>query len=249
MMVAKSPPCIPEMMLGSEALETPVVTSRLTAEKSRVRIVTAACALALRRTCKQVSIVSTASMSPSPCSLLIPGSDVWVMACRSRKSVYGCDVASGGKTAAPRLYRSLTPSGHSVCEVLRTRKTDGLKKSDSRFGSAETWLETDDHAGAGCGSDPCPIRRSTPLGWRWTAIRRTRRVGTYFAPKRGQTCRGRITTQRQHSKKLGPADWPIGVFPSQPVSSAVVRKSCCGGSPTMAPKTLVLCALSAKPHA
>ncbi len=182
MMVAKSPPCMPEMMLGSEALETPVVTSRLTAEKSRVRIVTAAGALALRRTCKQVSIVSIASMSPSPCSLLIPGSDVWVMACRSRNSVNGCDVASGGKTAAPRLYRSLTPSGHSVCEVLRTRKTDGLKKSDSRFGSAETGLETDDHAGAGCGSDPCPIRRSTPFGWRWTAIRQTRRVGAYFAP-------------------------------------------------------------------
>ena len=55
--------------------------------------------------------------------------------------------------------------------------------------------------------------------------------------------------QRQHSKKLGPADWPIGVFPSQPVSSAVVRKSCCGGSPTMAPKSLIICAWSAKPQA
>src|SRR5882762_823266 len=55
--------------------------------------------------------------------------------------------------------------------------------------------------------------------------------------------------QRQHSKKLVPADWPIGVFPSQPVSSAVVRKSCCGGSPTMAPKSLIICAWSAKPQA
>lgn len=55
--------------------------------------------------------------------------------------------------------------------------------------------------------------------------------------------------QRQHSKKLGPADWPIGVFPSHPVSSAVVRKSCCGGSPTMAPKSLIICAWSAKPQA
>src|SRR5258708_4447585 len=175
-----------------------------------------------------------------------PGRDEQTHCREKQGSNSHCSV---GSRASPRLYRSLTPSGHSVCEVLRTRKTDGLKKSDSRFGSAETWLETDDHVGAGCGSDPCPIRRSTPLGWRWTAIRRTRRVGTYFAPKRGQTCRGRITTQRQHSKKLGPADWPIGVFPSQPVSSAVVRKSCCGGSPTMAPRTMIICAWSAKPQA
>src|SRR5882757_2661720 len=41
-MMAKSPPCMPDMISGSAALETPVVTSRLTAETSRIRIVTAA---------------------------------------------------------------------------------------------------------------------------------------------------------------------------------------------------------------
>ena len=40
-MVARSLPCMPEMMLGSEALETLVATSRLAAEKSRVRTVAA----------------------------------------------------------------------------------------------------------------------------------------------------------------------------------------------------------------
>jgi hypothetical protein len=44
---------MPKMMSGSAALETPIVTSRLSAETSRVRIVTPARALALRRTSKQ----------------------------------------------------------------------------------------------------------------------------------------------------------------------------------------------------
>src|SRR5258708_32382718 len=55
--------------------------------------------------------------------------------------------------------------------------------------------------------------------------------------------------QGQHSKKLRPADRPTGVFPSQSASAAVVRKSCCGGSPTLGPESLVLCAGAAKPQA
>jgi hypothetical protein len=44
----------------------------------------------------------------------------------------------------------LTSSVHSVCEVLGIQKTDGLKESDSRLGSAGVRLgKMDDHAQTG----------------------------------------------------------------------------------------------------
>jgi hypothetical protein len=78
----------------------------------------------------------TGVRSPSLCSLLIPDSDAGVMVCRSCNSVKRCNVADGGQATAPHLRRSLILSGQSVREVLRTRGMGGLKKSDSRFGSA-----------------------------------------------------------------------------------------------------------------
>jgi hypothetical protein len=66
-------------------------------------------------------------------------------------------------------------------------------------------------------------------------------LGDFITPvELGASADARVSTRR---------NWPTGVFPSRWASAAVVRKNCCGGSPTMASKSLIMCAWSAKPQA
>ena len=82
------------------------------------------------------ALIVCVQLAPVGLPRLLSIPDSWVMACRSCKSVKHCDLADGGDGRGASARSLLTSSVHSVFEVLRTRKTDGLKESDSRLGSA-----------------------------------------------------------------------------------------------------------------
>src|SRR5258707_10799410 len=72
----------------------------------------------------------------------VPGSNVWGMACRSCNSLTVRDGAQGPPLVVNRSTRTAAPKPPSL--FLRTPGMDGLKKSDSRFGTIETGLKTED---------------------------------------------------------------------------------------------------------